>query len=184
MNKLYIRIITSISIFVTIVLSFWVLSKITNEPIMFYLGIPFSISIFFFFMLLLRPIEISVILKTQGLKYVLYILTALSVLAVLFIPPFDGSMLDWMKITSISWFRLFSSLLLTTFLPGFFLLKILDRRNSFSWTSSLVLSCLLSLFLTFLVGFCTLLTNNNLSLVSFQIVLAINILLASIHYIM
>jgi hypothetical protein len=91
-------------------------------------------------------------------------------------------MLEWTEIPAINWFRFFSSLLLTSFLPGYLLLKILDRKNSVSGAALIILSYLLSVFLTFLAGFSILLTNNSILSIAPRAVLTVTLLLASVHY--
>jgi len=162
---------------------FFILSRLFSETIIFYLGIPFALSTFFFFQLLTtKDKQISFKIKTSAIDLALYLFTLISIATVLLIPPYTGSILEWMKIPLTNWLRLLSSMLLTTFLPGYFLLKILDRKNSISGTALIVLSYLLSIFITFLTGYSILLTNNSISLIAPQTILAVNLLLAPVHY--
>jgi len=184
--KIRINLYTAVSAAFSIIslTAFWIFSKIFGETLIFYLDIPFMLTTFFFFLQLLRPSGRKMVFtfQTSNLNYILYILTMISIVAVLFVPSYTGSMLEWMKIPAINWFRFFSSLLLTTFLPGYFLLKILDRKNSISGAALIVLSYLLSMFITFLTGFSILLTNNSIPSIAPQTLLVVNLLLAPIHY--
>lgn len=163
---------------------FFIFSRLFSETIIFYLGLLFALNIFFFLQLLIDANKkISIKIETSVINFNLYLLTLISVVAVLFIPPYTGSMLEWMEIPLTNWLRFFSSLLLTTFLPGYFFLQILDRKNSISGAAALiVLSYLLSIFITFLTGYSILLTNNSISSTAPQTVLSINLLLALFHY--
>ena len=92
-------------------------------------------------------------------------------------------MLEWMKISPLNWLRYLSSLLLTSFLPGYYLLKILDRKHAIDTGIVIVLSYLLSLFITFLAGFSILLSSNSLSSLGLPIIIAMTVFLSITHYI-
>src|ERR1035437_3539010 len=166
--KISIHIFASAAFLIGGLIFFWAFSKFFNEPLIFYLGLPFAVSIFLFSYMLLRPNGKLFSFKTkhqQLPKILLCALTILFMLIVLFVPACEGPIMDLLKIPPLNWLRFVASLMLTTFLPGYFLLKILDNKNSIRGCAILVLSYLLSLFITFLTGFFILLSGN--SIVSF-----------------
>jgi hypothetical protein len=103
---------------------------------------------------------------------------------VLVVPTFDVSMLEWMKIPPLSWARYISALFLTSFLPGYFILKIVDRKGEIDGCAIIVLSYLLSLFLSFIAGFLILLSSNSISVLSLPVIVVINLVLLIIYYFM
>ncbi len=169
---------------ITVVI-FFTFSRYFNEIAMFYIGIPFALSVFFGSLTFL-PHSIHqwqfANASSQRAKAFFYLLTASSVIIVLLISPFNGSMLEWMNIPLLNWMRYFASLLLTSFLPGFFLLKLLDKKSAIKGSSIAVLSYLLSIFITFLVAFFILLTSDNLSLLGLPMIVSVNITLVIISY--
>jgi hypothetical protein len=165
---------------------FFIFSQLFNEITIFYLGIPFALSIFFFSLAVLSrdsPQWTFKIANIQIIEIFLYALTASSIILVLFVPAYEGSMLEWMKIPPLNWLRYLSSLLLTSFLPGYFLLKILDRKNALETGIVIVLSYLLSLFITFLAGFSILLSSNSLSSLELPLIIEMTVFLSIAHYI-
>jgi hypothetical protein len=165
---------------------FWAFSSLFAEASIFYIGLPFALSAFLFSYVLLRHDNTSWSFKiahAQIPNIILGVITILPVLAVLFVPAFDGSMLEWMKISPLNWLRYLSSLLLTSFLPGYFLLKILYRKDAIDSGIVIVLSYLLSLFITFLAGFSILLSANPLGSLELPIIITTNIFLIIIYYI-
>jgi hypothetical protein len=164
---------------------FFVFSKLFNEIIIFYIGIPFALSIFFFILAVLRYDTLHwsfKIANTRITDIFLYTLTIASVIIVLLVPAYGGSMLEWMCISPLNWLRYLSSLLLTSFLPGYFLLKIFDRKHVITGSIVIVLSYLLSLFITFLAGFSISLSANPLEVLGLQIIITTNIALIITHY--
>lgn len=166
-------------------ISFYAFSKLFDETLIFYLGVPFALSTFLFSSVLLRGSYKEWAFKianAQIPKIFLGTLTILSVLAVLFVPAYYGSMLEWNKISLLNWLRYLSSLLLTSFLPGYFFLKIIDRKGAITSSIVIVLSYLLSLFVTFLVGFFLLLSANPISSLGLQMAIITNLVLMIIYY--
>ena len=182
--KINSRIIVSLVFIITMVF-FYLFSTVINESLLFYLGIPFSFSISLFFLKLWQKnMRIySIKAPNSAIEYLCYIPSIIAILAVLIIPQFSGSLIDWMNIPAINWFRLFCSLLLTTFLPGYFLLRILDRRNGFSKPTLIVVSCLLSILIAFLIGYCSLLAGSSITSIGSQAIIIINILLPCINFV-
>lgn len=165
---------------------FFIFSQLFNEITILYLGIPFAFSIFFFSLAVLSrdsPQWAFKIANARIPEILLYTLTASLILLVLFVPAYEGSMLEWMKISPLNWLRYLSSLLLTSFIPGYYLLKILDRKNAIDTGIVIVLSYLLSLFITFLAGFSILLSSNSLSSLGLPIIIAVTVFLSITHYI-
>ena len=169
---------------ITSFIAFWIFSELFEEALILYFGTPFSICIFFFFYQLLSPDNktVTLRLKSSIFNYILYFFTIISILLVLFVPSYEGSMLQWMNTPMLNWLRYLSSLLLTSFLPGHFFLRILDRKNAITGSVTIVLSYLLSLFITFIVGFLILLSGNTISsLGSLSIILATLFLIFVFH---
>jgi len=184
--KMRINLYTAVSAVFSIVtlIAFLFFSLLFEEQLILYMGIPFSLSTFFLFLNLLHPAErrIHFEIPASILKIVPCLITAVSILAVLFVPSFEGTALEWMRIPPLNWVRYSSALILTSFLPGYFLLKIIDREESIRGTATIVISYLLSLFVTFLIGFSILLTKNSIPSIAMQIILPINIILALVYY--
>jgi hypothetical protein len=130
-----------------------------SEPIFFLFGLLFSITIFCFFHYVGYPERNQKIisLKWNPFSFVC-VLTLLSVLAVMLIPPYNGSILNASNVSIFNWIRYLSSILITSFLPGYFLLKLLDKKTSIGKAATVAFSYLLSIFLTFLEGFGILIT--------------------------
>lgn len=170
---------------VTTLILFLIFSRLFNEIIIFYLGMTFALTIFFFSLVFLHrgSKKWSFMMgHAQIPKIFLGALAIWSVLAVLFVPSYNGSMLQWMKISPLNWIRYLSSLLLTSFFPGYFLLKILDRKGVITGGTVIVLSYLLSLFVTFLAGFFLLLSTNTINSLGLPIVITTNLAIILVYY--
>jgi hypothetical protein len=164
---------------------FFIFSQLFNEITIFYLGIPFALSLFFFSLAVLRRDSwqwSSKIAHAQIIERLFYALTISSIIIVLFVPAYEGSVLEWMRISTLNWLRYLSSLLLTSFLPGYFLLKILDRKHAIATSIVIVLSYLLSFFMTFLTAFFILLSANSLGSLALPMIIATNIFLSIAYY--
>jgi hypothetical protein len=183
--KISTHIVVSAAFAITTAIVFFFFSQLFNEIIIFYLGITFALSIFFFSLTLFRRDASNwsfKIANVQITEFLLYTLTISSVIIVLIVSAHEGSMLEWMSISPLNWLRYLSYILLTSFLPGYFLLKIFDRRQVITGSIVIVSSYLLSLFITFLAGFFILLSANPLEVLGLQTMLVINIALIIIHY--
>jgi len=177
--------VVSITLSIISLIFFWVCSRFFDEKSIFYIGMPFALSIFLFSLVVLRSDgkeKSFKIAHTYIPKILLVALTMSSVLAVLFIPAYDGSILEWANIPLINWLRYLSSVFLTLFLPGYFLLKIMDRKGSINGSIVIVLSYLLSLFVTFLAGFFILLSGNTIGSFGSPIVIAINLAFVILYH--
>ena len=97
------------------------------------------------------------------------------------VPTYNGSIFDWGNIPFVNWLRYLASVLLTMFLPGYFLLKIVDKKNVFELLATIPFAFILSMFMNFLVGFGLLSTNNSISLLSIYFMIAINLSLMVIY---
>jgi hypothetical protein len=162
--RINIYIIISATLFLVTLSAFYIFSTIFEEMLIFYLGIPFAIATLFLFLNLLCRLEKRIRLKTlfSVPKFVSCITCAL-LFAVIFIPAFEGIALNWIDVPPLSLIRYLASIAVTLFLPGYFLLRILDRENSIKDYMVIVLSYLLSLFITFLTGFFILVSGNSIS---------------------
>ncbi|MEX0569185.1 MAG: hypothetical protein Q6363_008520, partial [Candidatus Njordarchaeota archaeon] len=105
-----------------------------------------------------------------------------SLLAVILIPVYTGSFFEWSDIPWINWLRYIASLLLTAFLPGYFLLRIIDRKYTLTGCIVIVLSYLLSLFTIFITGFLILSSGNTISSLGPMATMVINLTLMGIYY--
>lgn len=93
--------------------------------------------------------------STFSLSDILVMLTALVSIAVIYGVPSMGSDLiwaDWAAIPLLNYVRIVAAVLLTTFLPGYLLLGVLDIKRQFRGIEVVSLACLLSLFLVPLSG--------------------------------
>jgi hypothetical protein len=111
----------------------------------------------------------------------LYFFTITSIIAVILVPSYEGSIIDWLRIPPLNWLRYGSMLLLTTFLPGYFLLKILDKKEVIKGGASVVLSCLLSFFTMFIMGFSVLLCGKTITTFAYPAVIVVNIVLMIVY---
>lgn len=163
---------------------FSIMAVLLRELLIVYIGIPFSISIFCFFLYLMQHNLKHTSLNIKYLKQadtLLCFLTITSVLAVILVPSYEGSIIDWLRIPPLNWLRYGSMLLLTTFLPGYFLLKILDKKEVIKGGASVVLSCLLSFFTMFIIGFSVLLCGNTITTFAYPAVIVVNIVLMIVY---
>jgi len=163
---------------------FSVMAVLLKELLIIYIGLPFSISIFCFFLYLMQHDLKRASLDIKFLKQadtLLYFLTITSVLAVILVPSYEGSIIDWLRIPPLNWLRYGSMLLLTTFLPGHFLLKILDKKEVIKGGASVVLSCLLSFFTMFIMGFSVLLCGKTITTFAYPAVIVVNIVLMIVY---
>jgi hypothetical protein len=110
------------------------------------------------------------------------VLTLFSVISVISVPTAEISMLESASISISNWLRYLSSILLTTFLPGYFILRILDRKHTIDSSLALVLGCLLSIFITFLAGFLVMLSGNLIDSLGLPIMATVNIFLSGAYY--
>jgi hypothetical protein len=75
-----------------------------------------------------------------------------------------------------------ASILLTSFLPGYFLLRIMDKEGFVKGGASIVLSNLLSLFVMFVAGFFVLLSGKDPASLAFPVTIGIELVLATAYY--
>jgi len=168
---------------------FFFLSFLFDERLVFYLSIPFAAGLFF---LLIRLIyeentgmpKVIYVYRFKTSKTLLTILSILCILFVFVIPTFNFSMLEWTKIPPLSLARYVSALLLTSFLPGYLMLKLIDRKGEIKGCSIIVLSYLLSLFLSFLAGFLILLSSNSIGIMGPLTIVLINLILLTAYHFM
>jgi len=74
-------------------------------------------------------------------------------------------------------------MLLTSFLPGYFLLRIIDKGDSIRGGALIVVSNLLSLLVMFIVGFFILLSGKDIPSLAFPVTISIDLILAVMYYI-
>jgi len=88
---------------------------------------------------------------------------ASSIIAVVVIPSGYSLYLDWSSIPFLNWLRLIASFLLTSYLPGYVALKIIDKKRQIKSTANIVFSLILSVSITMLVSLALELTNHKIS---------------------
>jgi hypothetical protein len=107
--------------------------------------------------LLLFGFKKDFILSSSRLRFVTSInfplLYSLSLLAIILIPSVDSQIMMWNLISPVTYLKLFFSILVSFLLPGFAVLKILDKGKSLSLLESLAFSYIISLLITSLFGF-------------------------------
>ena len=170
---------------VATIIIFFIFSRLFNEIIIFYLAIPFALCIFLSASVVLCHDHKEWSFKLMHectLNIFLSILTLSSLLAVILIPVYTGSFFEWSDIPWINWLRYIASLLLTAFLPGYFLLRIIDRKYTLTGCIVIVLSYLLSLFTIFITGFLILSSGNTISSLGPMATMVINLTLMGIYY--
>lgn len=142
------------------------------------IGLPFSFSAFFLgynlFSENLKDCDFEI--SKRKITIILCALTIISSLAVIFIPNSDAGMIDWASVSSLNWLRYASTVLLTLFLPGYYLSRII-LRNDRGLFVTLALSWLLSFLISFIIGFVQLVIFNAITSLSIYMILCINLLL-------
>jgi len=111
--------------------------------------------------------------------------TFIAVLALLVVPDFDSLNLNLRDVPVTNVLRFISALYLTTFSSGYFLLRLIDKQGKFSGVVAIVLSYLFSIFVSFLIGFSSLVSQPFLgvSLTTFFLI-TFNLLLAFLFLIL
>ena len=163
-------------------LIFWMYSGLFGEALILWLGIPFSILIFCLYYFLANPaIEHVSSISSSTVTLSSLALFLVSIFLLILIPPYKGSILNWVDVPLQNWLRGFASLVLTSFFPGYFLLKIADKKRTIAGGMLIVLSNLLSMFMMFLLAFSTLLLGYAISSSSVIAVIIINLSLAILY---
>jgi hypothetical protein len=163
-------------------LIFWMYSRFFGEALIFWLGIPFSILVFCLFYFLANPvIERVSSISSSTVTLLSLALFLVSIFLLILIPPYEGSILNWVDVPLQNWLRGLASLLLTSFFPGYFLLKIADKKRTVAGGMLIVLSNLLSMLMMFLLAFSTLLLGYAVSSSSVIAVIIINLSLAALY---
>jgi len=86
-------------------------------------------------------------------KYFICILLLISSILILFLAPlFDNIYLEWNKINILILIRMFTSVTLTTFIPGFLFLTIIDKKHNLKYIEKCFFSIILSVLFTSLLG--------------------------------
>ena len=177
-------IVASIAFSIITLLSFWAFSYLFAEVIILYLGFPFALFTFLFFYVLLQRNGKEWVVKIENIldpPILLSALTVFSVFSVLFVPAYGGSILQWVDIPLTNWLRCGASLLLSSFLPGYFLLKVLDNKGFIRGGGVIVTSFLLSLFISFITTFLILIAKGSILSITPPAIIAINLFFLSIY---
>ena len=176
-----IKVYTIVTFLISIIslFSFYIFSILFKEQFILYLSIPFTLGTFLFLLFFFDPKkgEKKLSIMPPFDERVIFIIIIFSILTVLLIPDFSGSMLEWMKIPPQNWLRYLCSILLTSFIPGFLLLKLIDRKREINGFIIIILSYIFSVFISFLMGYIILLSNNSIILLGLPTMIAINLLL-------
>ncbi|MCJ7634851.1 hypothetical protein MUP77_20990, partial [Candidatus Bathyarchaeota archaeon] len=166
---------------VTIVF-FLLVSVFLQEPLIGYMGILFAVVVFILSreLLHIRTQDKSWIIAFDFAPFVLFIY-ALSVIVILSVSPYRGTILEWTSIPAPNWMRYFSAIALTSCLPGYLLLSVLDKDYLIKGTARLVLSYCFSILTTFIAGFLILLSGNTISGTGLQAIIAVNSILIAVY---
>jgi len=97
-------------------------------------------------------------IQLTGIRFPVKILVVSTILLLLLIPlmlipSINELFVDWAQIPAENWLRLISAIILTSFLPGFFTLKLIIRNDKISTLATIALSYILSMFITPLLYF-------------------------------
>ena len=97
-------------------------------------------------------------------EFFVLLIYAISIFLVLLIPSFsDAQFVNWQSIPAANYIRLLAGLLLSSILPGYGLLRLIDRKRRFDGLASIVFSFFISVFLMALVTFATVVANLTIS---------------------
>lgn len=160
--KLKVRLIVNDFIYAGIdaIAVFTVLFLLTRTYIGLSLAIVFAILMFILYLSLSgHKLVVRTSAKHASLSKTLHVLTLVlfifSFLTVIFIPSLsDLIFINWISIPVPNWIRFITGISLVTLWPGYFMLKLLDRRDSRikSALDRLVLSYVVSVFLSIILG--------------------------------
>ena len=93
-------------------------------------------------------------------KFIFFVLYLVCILIALFIPSAtDSQFISWLDIKLLNYVRLFAGILLSSILPGYGLLELIDRKHHFKGLALLVSSFFISVFLMGIVSFISFLFN-------------------------
>jgi len=97
-------------------------------------------------------------IQLAGLQFriktlVIPIIFTLLLIPLMLIPSVNELFVDWIHIPAMNWLRLVSAIIITSFLPGFFVLKLIVRNNKLSTLATIALSYIISMFITPLLHF-------------------------------
>jgi hypothetical protein len=141
---------------------------LAKEPSKFGFSITFGALTFLLFVFLFRGTDEVVLRRFSfkdkfGLfspKVLVAILYLVCLLLVLFIPSNTGTQfVSWLSIPAQSYVRLFAGVLVSSILPGYGLLQLIDRKKHFKGLAQLVSSFLISVFLMGALSFVSFLFN-------------------------
>lgn len=96
---------------------------------------------------------------------------------IVLVPPLNVEYIEWYKIPGVNWLRLTAGILLTTFLPGFVILRFLARNSRFSTIELVVFSFLISIFSSATIGYALMLSGRGISEIGVPVFLGFNIFL-------
>ncbi len=177
-KKIFIPILISTLVLIV----FFIFSRTFSEQSLFYLGLPFVV-LTFFSALCMGHFKFEVKCKSNLLPEIaIGLLTISCILSIFLIPAYDGSYLEWGMIPLFNWVRYIASLLLTTFLPGLFILKIIFCNKPLGKIALIVLSYILSISITFSIGYILLITSDIISSLSVYLVALLNLVLMVFFY--
>lgn len=91
---------------------------------------------------------------TINKNHVFIFVHAISIATVALVPPIETAFFtNWVDIPFVNWIRFLSALLLTTFIPGYVILRFINQRNDFNKIEVCLFSFLLSLFFVPLINY-------------------------------
>ena len=144
---------------------------------------PFSFASFFLSYALINT-DKKILIKINLLKlptFLPVVITLFAIFVVLLIPAYEGSLFEWVAVPLLNWVRYAASILLTLFLPGFFIIRLLDHKKSLKLYSIIPLSYILSMLITFITGFVLLLIYNSISYLAVLLSISFNLVLMTLY---
>jgi hypothetical protein len=154
-------------------LSAFAILAISRMPSRFLFAVLFGALTFLIFALLQNNVErlvskpFNLSLRFQfkfSRECFVLLIYAISIFLVLLIPSFsDAQFVNWQSIPATNYIRLLAGLLLSSILPGYGLLRFIDRKRRFDGLASIVFSFFISVFLMALITFATIAANLTIS---------------------
>lgn len=126
------------------------------------------------------PSQLRFLYLENSFQPIFIFIYAFSIALVILVPSIDNVLyVEWSKVSLLNLLRHMSSILLTTFFPGYILLRFIDYKKAVTGLAVVVFSYILSLFFTPLISYVLILSGGSilqhgkLALVSFNIILLI-----------
>lgn len=148
------------------------ISMISQMPYRFFFSAIFGVTTFLIYCLLIENVNMEGNLKSKIIsskfkfdsdvfkEFFIPAIYAISIFLVLSIPPTGGGQFrEWLGIPPTKYVRLFAGLLLSSMLPGYGLLRLIDRERRYTGLDSIIFSFFISIFMMSLIPFALTLLN-------------------------